>query len=148
MHGLAADFRCERLLRNYMKEREILVVIVVGGGKVDIGDEIAAGASLRVVRALENLSRENEEVGTPVHPVSAGHSLSNFFTTDEERIAGRAVLNVSKLSATAWTGVIEWCCLSTAIAEAKENWNEASLPASRRSTCRSSGWPKRYDRRR
>jgi len=56
MPGSAADFGCERLLRNYMKEKEILVVTVVGGGKVDIGDEIAADASLRMVPALENLS--------------------------------------------------------------------------------------------
>ena len=42
---MGADFGARGFLRNYMKEREILVVTVVGGGKVDIGDEIAGGAS-------------------------------------------------------------------------------------------------------
>ena len=148
MPGLTADLGCERLLRNTMKEREILVVTVVRGGKVDIGYMIAAGATWRVVRALENLSCGNGECGTPVHGVGKGHCLSNFCTTDDESFPKRSVRNVSKRSATASTGAIELCPLSTEITRAKENWNEASLPASRRSTCRSSRWSKRYDRRR
>jgi hypothetical protein len=94
-------FGCERLLRNYMKERELIVVTVVRGGKVDIGDEIAAGAAYRVVRALENLSSGIAARGMPVHPVCEGHCLSNFFTVDEERLLERVVRNVSKPSATA-----------------------------------------------
>jgi hypothetical protein len=45
MSGSAAALGCERLLRNYMKVRELIVVTVVRGGKVDIGDEIAVGAA-------------------------------------------------------------------------------------------------------
>jgi hypothetical protein len=101
MSRLAADLGCERLLRNYMKERELLVVTVVRGGKVDIGDEIAAGATLRLVRALENMSCGNGELGMPVHTVGKGHCLSNFFTVDVESFAGRSGRNVSKPSVTA-----------------------------------------------
>ena len=92
---------CERLLRNYMKERRLIVVIVVQGGKVDIGDEIATGATWRMVRALENVSHGIVSLGTPVHTLGKRHGLSNFFTVDEESFAGRASRNVSKLSATA-----------------------------------------------
>ena len=63
---MAADLGCERLLRNYMKERELLVVTVVRGGKVDIGYEIVAGAAWRAVHALENLSGGNVPLGIQV----------------------------------------------------------------------------------
>ena len=63
MPGLAADLGCERLLRNYMKVRELLVVTVVRGGKVDIGDMIVAGAVWRAVHALENVSGGIEPLG-------------------------------------------------------------------------------------
>jgi len=84
-----------------MKERRLIVVTVVQGGKVDIGDEIATGATWRLVRALENVSRGNVSLGMPVHTLGKRHGLSNFFTVDEESFAGRAGSNVSKPSATA-----------------------------------------------
>ena len=94
-------FGCERLLRNYMKERRLTVVTVVQGGKVDIGDEIATDATWRLVRALENVSCGNVSLGMPVHSLCQRHGLSNFFTVDEQSFAGRAGCNVSKPSATA-----------------------------------------------
>jgi hypothetical protein len=104
-----------------MKERRLTVVTVVRGGKVDIGDEIAAGAIWKPVPALENVSRGNVSLGTPVHTFRKRHRLSNFFTVDEESSAGRAGTNVSKPSATASTAAIELCCLSTAVNVTKEN---------------------------
>ena len=66
MPGLGVDLGCERFLRSYMKVRELTVVTVVRGGKVDIGDEIATDAPWRIVRALENLSRGNVGLGIRV----------------------------------------------------------------------------------
>jgi hypothetical protein len=83
-----------------MKERRLIVVTVVQGGKVDIGDEIATGATWRLVRALENVSRRNVSLGMPVHTLGKRHGLSNFFTGDEAGFAGRAGSNVSKPSVT------------------------------------------------
>jgi hypothetical protein len=58
--------RRERLLRNYIKVREVLVVTVVRGGKVDIGYMMPAGAAWRTVRGLENLYCGNVWFGTLV----------------------------------------------------------------------------------
>ena len=104
-----------------MKERELIVVTVVRGGKVDIGDEIAGGAAWRLVRALENPFGGNEERGTPVHRGRNGHCLSNFCTAGVESFAARSVRNVSKRSVSAWAAEIELCRLSTGINVTKEN---------------------------
>ena len=56
--GSCAGSGCERLLKNYMKEKEVLVVIVVRGAKVDIEDMIVGDAGLRCVPGLEKLSGE------------------------------------------------------------------------------------------
>ena len=127
MPGSAAALGCERLLRNYMKERRLIVVTVVQGGKVDIGYEIVTGAAWRVVHALENLSGGNVQLGMRVRCVAEGHCLSNFFTVDEQSFAGRAGCNVSKPSATASIEAMELCCLSTAVNVTKENWDRRHL---------------------
>jgi hypothetical protein len=52
-----ADLGRKRLLLNNTKEREIPVVTVVRGAKVEIEDLIARDAGSRPVHALENQSR-------------------------------------------------------------------------------------------
>ena len=94
---------------------------------MDIGDEIAADATWRLVRALENMSCGNVSLGKPVHTLGQRHGLSNFFTVDEENFAGRAGCNVSKPSATASIGAMELCCLSTVLNVTKENWDMRHL---------------------
>ena len=54
------------LLKNYIKGREVLVVTVVRGGKVDIGYMMAADAAWRTVQALENPYCGNVWFGTLV----------------------------------------------------------------------------------
>jgi hypothetical protein len=111
----------ERLLRNYIKVREVLVVIVVRGGKVDIGYMMLADAVGGSVRSLENLYSRNVKFGMSVQASSERHCLSNFFTDGVDGFSERAVRNVSNRFGTASIEEIEPSRLSTVEADVTEN---------------------------
>jgi len=79
--GKLGWFRCERLLRNYMKEKKVLVVTVVRGAKVDIADVIGCNAGLSCVPGLEKLSGEKAWFVLPVVKGDLCGCLSNFCTS-------------------------------------------------------------------
>jgi hypothetical protein len=110
-----AVFGCEGLLRNNMKEIKVLVVAVVRGVKVDIGDMIVTDAASRAVQALEKRSDRNVPLGMPVQRAAQSPCLSHFFTGDVGAASERAVRNVSKWLRTAPVAEIEQPCLSTVV---------------------------------
>lgn len=121
-HAKGLFWRREKFLKNNMKENKLPVVAVVRGAKVDIGDMIATGAALKVVRALEKWSRRNVEIGMPVQKLFYRPCLSHFFTIAVDAASERVVRNVCNGLATAPAAKIKCPCLSTVFEPAKENW--------------------------
>ncbi len=80
---------CERPLRNYMKEEEILVAAVVRSAKVDIGSEATTGAGRSWVHALENSACGNERDGRPVTGCGQRTALSVLFTAAADVVSAR-----------------------------------------------------------
>ena len=113
-----------------MKEKKVLVVVIVRGAKVDIADLIATDAALRAVQTLEKQSDRNGLYGRPVRGAVQAPRLSHFFTVDVDAASERAVRNVSKPFRTASIAEICEPCLSTAATKPKENWNRNRFAAS------------------